>query len=156
MKFSAFIVTEAIRTDLKADTPRSAVDEMVGALIEAGAVAEDQRRRLVDAVMRREKKGTTGFGNGVAIPHAKHEDVEGVVGTVALSRDGLDFEALDGEPVHLLFLLLSNPEAPEAHLRAMEHIFRSIKNDHLRRFLSQASSRRELVDVLHEADEETG
>ena len=156
MKFSAFIVAEAIRTDLKADTPRSAVDEMVGALIDAGIVADDHRRRLVDAVMRREKKGTTGFGNGVAIPHAKHEGVEGVVGAVALSRDGLDFEALDGESVHLVFLLLSNPEAPEAHLKAMEHIFRSIKNDHLRRFMTQAASRRELVDVLHEADEETG
>jgi len=156
MKFSAFIVTEAIRTDLKADSPRSAVDEMVVALIDARAIPKDHRRRLVDAIMRREKKGTTGFGNGVAIPHAKHDGVDGVVGAVALSRDGLDFEALDGQPVHLVFLLLSSPETPEQHLKAMEHIFRSIKNDHLRRFMSQASSRRELVDVLHEADEETG
>jgi PTS system fructose-specific IIA component/PTS system nitrogen regulatory IIA component len=156
MKFSAFIVAEAICTDLKADTPRTAVDEMVGALIDAGAVEDAQRRRLVDAVIRREKKGTTGFGNGVAIPHAKHDGVDGVVGTVAVSRTGLDFSALDGEPVHLLFLLLSHPEAPEAHLKAMEHIFRSIKNDHLRRFMSQAQSRGELVDVLREADEETG
>jgi PTS system fructose-specific IIA component/PTS system nitrogen regulatory IIA component len=156
MKFSAFIVIEAIRTDLKADTPRSAIDEMVGALIEAGAVAKSHRRRLVDAVMRREKKGTTGFGNGVAIPHAKHEDVDGVVGTVALCRHGVDFQALDGEAVHLFFLLLSNPETPEEHLKAMEHIFRSIKNDPLRRFMMQASSQPELVDVLREADEETG
>jgi mannitol/fructose-specific phosphotransferase system IIA component (Ntr-type) len=156
MKFSAFIVVEAIRTDLKADTPRAAVDEMVGALIDAGAVEDEKRRRLVDAVIRREKKGTTGFGNAVAIPHAKHDGVGGVVGTVAVSRNGLDFASLDGEPVHLVFLLLSNPEAPEAHLKAMEHIFRSIKNDHLRRFMSQAKSRGELVDVLREADEEIG
>lgn len=154
MEFSAFIVTEAISTDLAADTARSAVDEMVGALIQADAVPQNQRRRLVDAVMRREKKGTTGFGNGVAIPHAKHEGVHGVVGTVALSRGGIDFGSLDREPVHLLFLLLSNPEEPEDHLKAMEHIFRSIKNDPLRRFMSQASSREELVDVLREADEE--
>jgi len=156
MKFSAFVVTEAIRTDLKADTARTAVDEMVGDLIAAGAVAKSQRRRLVDAVLRREKKGTTGFGNGVAIPHAKHDGVSGVVGTVALSERGIDFEALDGQPVRLIFLLLSNPEAPEEHLKAMEHIFRSIKNDHLRRFMSEASSRGELVDVLREADEESG
>ncbi|MFO8015079.1 MAG: PTS sugar transporter subunit IIA [Phycisphaerae bacterium] len=156
MKFSAFIVTESIRADLKADTPRSAVNEMVGALIEAGAVATSTRRRLVDAVMRREKKGTTGFGNGVAIPHAKHEDVDGVVGTVAVCRRGLDFEALDGEAVHLFFLLLSNPATPEEHLKAMEHIFRSIKNDALRRFMMRASSEGELVDLLREADEELG
>jgi len=156
MKFSVFIVTEAILTDLKADTARSAVDEMTAALIAAGAVAKSHRRRLVDAVMRREKKGTTGFGNGVAIPHAKHEGVDGVVGTVGLSQGGIDFAALDGKPVHLMFLLLSSPEAPEEHLKAMEHIFRSIKNDHLRRFMSEASSRGELVDVLREADEESG
>jgi len=156
MRFSAFIVTEAIRTNLEADSARSAVDEMVGLLIAAGAVPEHQRRRLVDAVVRREKKGTTGFGNGVAIPHAKHEGVEGVVGTVALSAEGIDFEALDGQPVHLIFLLLSNPNVPEDHLKAMEHIFRSIKNDRLRRFMSEASSQSELVDLLREADEESG
>jgi len=156
MKFSAFIVTEAIRTDLEADTARAAIDEMVGALIAAGAVPRSHRRRLLEAVLRREKKGTTGFGNGVAIPHAKHEGVSGVVGTVALCRRGIDFDALDGEPVHLIFLLLSNPEVPEDHLKAMEHIFRSIKNDRLRRFMSEASSGGELVDLLREADEESG
>ncbi len=156
MNYSAFIVTSAIATDLEADTARGAIAEMVDDLIEAEAVPKAHRRRLVDAVMRREKKGTTGFGNGVAIPHAKHEAIRGVVGTVALSRRGIDFGALDREPVHLFFLLLSNPDAPEDHLKAMEHIFRSIKNDHLRRFMSQASSRDELVALLREADEELG
>jgi len=156
MKYSAFIVTAAISLDLKADTARGAVAEMVGDLIKAKAVPKAHHRRLVDAIMRREKKGTTGFGNGVAIPHAKHEAIGGVVGTVALSRRGIDFAALDREPVHLFFLLLSNPDEPENHLKAMEHIFRSIKNDNLRRFMSQASSRDELVDLLREADEEMG
>jgi PTS system fructose-specific IIA component/PTS system nitrogen regulatory IIA component len=156
MKFSAFVVTEAVITDLKADTARGAVDEMVASLIEAGAVPKSHRRRLVDAVMRREKKGTTGFGNAVAIPHAKHEGVRGVVAAVAVSRQGLHFEALDRQPVHLLFLLLSHPEEPEHHLKAMEHIFRSIKNDPLRRFMIRASSPEELVDLLHEADEDLG
>jgi mannitol/fructose-specific phosphotransferase system IIA component (Ntr-type) len=148
-----FIRTEAILPDLKATTARGAVEEMVAALVKAKAVAADQHRKVVEAILRREKKGTTGFGNGVAIPHAKHAGVKGVVGIVALSRAGIEFAALDSQPVHLFFLLLSNPDQPEEHLKAMEHIFRSIKNDPLRRFMCQSSSQEELVDLWREADE---
>lgn len=154
MRLVNFVCTEAILADLKARTARAAVDEMVGALVEAKAVAKADRRRLVDAVVRREKKGTTGFGNGVAIPHAKNEAVRSIVGTVARSAAGVEFAALDSRPVHLFFLLLSNPDSPEEHLKAMEHIFRSVKNDNLRRFMCQATTREELIDLLREADEE--
>lgn len=153
MHLMDFIRTEAILPDLKATTARSAVEEMVAALVKAKAVAADQHRKVVEAILRREKKGTTGFGNGVAIPHAKHAGVKGVVGIVALSRAGIEFAALDSQPVHLFFLLLSNPDQPEEHLKAMEHIFRSIKNDPLRRFMCQSSNQEELVELLREADE---
>jgi mannitol/fructose-specific phosphotransferase system IIA component (Ntr-type) len=156
MRLMDFIRTDAILPDLKADTARGAIDEMVGALVKAKAVPAGDRRKVVDAILRREKKGTTGFGNGVAIPHAKQEGVGGVVGTVARSVAGVEFAALDGQPVHLFFLLLSNPDLPEDHLKAMEHIFRSIKNDNLRRFMCKAATREELVDLLREADEELG
>ena len=154
MKLMDFIVKGAILADMKADTTRSAIDEMVGALVKSKAVPEEQRKKVVDAILKREKKGTTGFGNGIAIPHAKHEGVDGVVGMLARSGAGIDFAALDGQPVHLFFLLLSNPDKPEDHLKAMEHIFRSIKNDNLRRFMCQAASREELLELLREADEE--
>jgi mannitol/fructose-specific phosphotransferase system IIA component (Ntr-type) len=156
MKLMSFIATSAVIADLKADSGRAAIDEMVGALVKAKTLSADDRRKLVDAIQRREKKGTTGFGNGVAIPHAKHDAVDGVVGLVARSAVGIDFAALDGQPVHLFFLLVSNPNEPEKHLKAMEHIFRSIKNDNLRRFMCQATTREELVDLLREADEELG
>jgi mannitol/fructose-specific phosphotransferase system IIA component (Ntr-type) len=154
MKLMDFIVKGAILADMKADTTRGAIDEMVGALVKSKAVPEEQRKKVVDAILKREKKGTTGFGNGVAIPHAKHEGVDGVVGMLARSGAGIDFAALDGQPVHLFFLLLSNPDKPEDHLKAMEHIFRSIKNDNLRRFMCQAASREELLELLREADDE--
>ena len=156
MKLMEFIATSAVLANLKATTARSAINEMVGALITINAVSKKDRRKMVDAILRREKKGTTGFGNGVAIPHAKHEGITGVVGLVARSAAGIHFAALDRRPVHLFFLLLSNPDQPEQHLKAMEHIFRSVKNDHLRRFMCQASTREELVGLLREADEELG
>ena len=154
MRLMQFIRTEAIVPDIQATSAREIVDEMVGALVKAKTVAAADRRKVVDAILRREKKGTTGFGNGVAIPHAKHEGVSGVVGAIGRSAAGVEFAALDGQPVHLFFLLLSNPEKPEEHLKAMEHIFRSIKNDNLRRFMCQAATREELVELLREADEE--
>lgn len=156
MKLMEFIVPDAVLPNLAAQAARDAIDEMVGHLVAIRAVAKKDHTRVVEAVLRREKKGTTGFGNGVAIPHAKHEGIKGVVGLVARSAAGIDFAALDREPVRLFFLLLSNPDQPEQHLKAMEHIFRSIKNDHLRRFMCQASTREELVDLLREADEEMG
>jgi mannitol/fructose-specific phosphotransferase system IIA component (Ntr-type) len=156
MRLMDFIRPEAILPDLKADTARGIVDEMVAALVKTKALPAAERRRAVDAIMRREKKGTTGFGNAVAIPHAKQEGVGGIVGAVGRSANGIDFGALDGQPVHLFFLLLSNVERPEEHLKAMEHIFRSVKNDNLRRFMCQAATREELLDLLREADDELG
>ena len=156
MRLMRFIRADGVISDLKADSARAAVDKMVGALVKTKDVSPGDRRKVVDSIMRRERKGTTGFGNGVAIPHAKHEGVDGVVGVVARSAAGVDFAALDGQPVHLFFLLLSHPDKPEDHLKAMEHIFRSIKNDNLRRFMCQAATREELVDLLREADEELG
>jgi len=156
MRLMDFIRPDAVLPDLKAATPRDTIDEMVGALVKAKAIPASERRKVVDALLRREKKGTTGFGNSVAIPHSKQEGVSGIVGAVGRSAAGIDFAALDGQPVHLFFLLLSNSEKPEEHLKAMEHIFRSIKNDNLRRFMCQAGTREELLDLLHEADEELG
>jgi mannitol/fructose-specific phosphotransferase system IIA component (Ntr-type) len=149
-----FIHPDAILPNLEAATARGAVDEMVAALVKAKAIPASERRRAVDAIMRREKKGTTGFGNGVAIPHAKQDGIGGIVGAVGRSAAGIDFGALDGQPVHLFFLLLSGADRPEEHLKAMEHIFRSIKNDNLRRFMCQAATRGELLDLLREADQE--
>jgi mannitol/fructose-specific phosphotransferase system IIA component (Ntr-type) len=151
-----FICPDTVLPDLKAATARDVVEEMVGALVKTREIPVSDRRKVVDAILRREKKGTTGFGNSVAIPHSKQDGVDGIVGAVGRSAAGIDFAALDGQPVHLFFLLLSNPEKPEEHLKAMEHIFRSIKNDNLRRFMCQATTREELLDLLREADEDLG
>ena len=156
MHLLSFICVDAILPNLKAETARGAVEELMDALVEAKAVAKAHQRALLDTVMRRERKGTTGFGNGVAIPHAKHESVRGVVAAVGRSTGGVEFSALDSRPVHLLFLLLSNPDSPEEHLKAMERVFRSMKNDNFRRFMTRAGGREEIVDLLKEADEELG
>jgi len=84
----------------------------------------------------------------------KHEAVAELVGSVARSQAGVDFSALDRQPVHLFFLLVSPPDKPAEHLKAMENIFRSAQKEHWRRFLKQAESADAIWELMVEADEE--
>jgi len=102
--------------------------------------------------MSREELGSTGIGRGVAVPHTKHGSVEELVGTVGVSRHGVDFESLDGEKVYVLFLLVSPLDRPGDHLRALENISRQLRDDRFCRFLKQAKTAEEIRQLLEEAD----
>ena len=102
--------------------------------------------------MKREELGSTGIGKGIAVPHTKHPSVSKLVGTVGVSADGIDFNSLDGEKVHLLFLLISPPDLPVEHLRALENISRQLRDDMFCKFLKNAKSVEEIQTVLREAD----
>lgn len=154
MKFQEFVCREALISDLTATSGRDVLEEMVDAMIEAGKLDAGQKKGIITTLLAREKKASTGFGNGVAIPHAKHAGVKELVGSIARSSSGVDFAALDREPVHVFFLLVSPPDKPAEHLKAMENIFRSAQKEHWRRFLKQTESADGLWELLVEADEE--
>src|SRR5260221_3973175 len=123
-----FIVREATIPELAAATKEDALREMVAALIKAGAVRADAQDAVVAALLKREQLGSTGIGNGVAVPHAKHEAADRVVGNVGWSSRGLDFAAIDRQPVHLVILVLFPPDHGGAYLRALEEISRELRN----------------------------
>jgi PTS system fructose-specific IIA component/PTS system nitrogen regulatory IIA component len=152
MKFADFVSAEAIRSDLHASTKEGVVREMTSALLEAGKVTAGELDSIVKAIMKREELGSTGIGRGVAVPHTKHPSVDRLVGTVAVSRQGVDFESLDGEKVQLFFLLVSPPDRPGDHLRALENISRQLRDDMFCRFLKQAKTREDIQHLLEEAD----
>lgn len=152
MKLSDFVVREAIVADLKADTKVDVVREMVANLRDVGHVAEGEYESVVKAILKREELGSTGIGNGIAVPHTKHPSVDRLVGTVALSKKGVEFASLDGEPAFILFLVISPPDRPGDHLRALENISRQLRNDNFSRFLRQASTADEIKELLDEAD----
>ena len=104
------------------------------------------------AIIKREELGSTGIGRGVAVPHTKHPSVERLVGTVGISHDGVDFDSLDGEKVQLLFLLISPPDRPGDHLRALENISRQLRDDMFCKFLKQSKSCADISQLLEEAD----
>jgi mannitol/fructose-specific phosphotransferase system IIA component (Ntr-type) len=153
MKLLDFVVREAIVVDLQALGKEEAIREMVGSLHRAGRLADNDTESVIRAILSREELGSTGIGQGVAVPHTRHPTLQKLIGTVALSRRGVDFAALDGEPVDIFFLLVSPQNQPGDHLRALENISRHLKDERFVNFLRQAQSREGVIDILEEADQ---
>jgi len=152
MKFSDFVATDAIKARVDASTKEGVIREMVDALVKAGSIQAADQEGIVKAIMKREDLGSTGIGRGVAVPHTKHPSVTKLVGTVAVSPRGIDFESLDGEPVQLFFLLVSPPDRPGDHLRALENISRQLRDDGFCRQLKGAHDPAAIRQLLEEAD----
>ena len=152
MKLQEFIVKDAIVADLAAADRDEAVRELVAGLSRAGALPPEAQEEVVAALVKREQNGSTGFGKGVAVPHVKHPKVKKMIGTVGRSGRGIDFSALDSQPVYSVVMLLSPDDQPQQHLQAMEIVFRSLQKDMFRRFLRQADSREKIWELVEEAD----
>jgi mannitol/fructose-specific phosphotransferase system IIA component (Ntr-type) len=154
MKLLDLIQRKSIIAELKATDRNAAVRELVqiladGVLIDAGLVDS-----VVKSIITRERtRGTTGFGKGVAVPHAKIDGLQRVVAAVGRSSCGIDFSSLDGEPVFGIFLIVSPADQPEEHLRAMDLVFRHLQQEKFRKFLRQADDQEKIFDLLKEADE---
>jgi mannitol/fructose-specific phosphotransferase system IIA component (Ntr-type) len=153
MKLKEFIVPGAIVPELKAADRDGVIRELVEGLAAAGAVPTESVDEFVAALIKREQNGSTGFGKGVAVPHVKHAKVTKMAGAVGRSVNGVDFAALDHQPVYSVFLLLSPDDAPQQHLQAMNIVFSNLQKDTFRRFLRQAATRDGILELLDEADQ---
>ncbi len=152
MKFADFICVEAIKSAVQADTKEGVIRELVQGLVDAGALSAEESEGIVKSILKREELGSTGIGRGVAVPHTKHPSIEKLIGTVAISEHGVNFDSLDGEKVHLLFLLVSPPDRPGDHLRALENISRQLCDDTFCKFLKQSKKPEDVWQLLEEAD----
>lgn len=152
MKLRDFIVTDSIVADIQATDRDGAIRELVTSLATAGAIPLDVVDEVVAALIKREQNGSTGFGKGVAVPHTKHPKVKQMSATVGRSTNGIDFAALDHQPVFSIVLLLSPDNQPQQHLQAMNTVFTNLQKDLFRRFLRQSTTRQGITDLLDEAD----
>jgi len=152
MKFADFILSDAVRAEIKAADKQGVIREMVQSILDAGGIKKEDYEGIVKAIIKREELGSTSIGRGIAVPHTKHPSVERLVGCVAVSGDGIDFDSLDCEKVQLFFLLVSPPDCPGDHLRALEHITRQLKDDTFCRFLKQTKTKEDILSLLEEAD----
>src|SRR5438067_12663506 len=122
MRMSDFVVREAIVPELTAATKEGVIRELVESLRNAGYFKGQDPEDIIRAILKREQIASTGIGRGVAIPHAKHNSAERLVGTVALARAGVPFDSVDGEPVDILVMLISPQDRPGDHLPALANI----------------------------------
>lgn len=153
MKLKDFIVPQAIVPQLAATDRDGVLREMATALADAEALPRDAVDDIVAALIKREKNGSTGFGKGIAVPHVKHASVKRMAGSIGRSVAGIDFAALDHQPVFTVVLLLSPENQPQQHLQAMNIVFSNLQKDMFRRFLRQSATREAIVDLLDEADQ---
>ena len=152
MRMSDFVVRDAIVPELTANTKEGVIREMVESLRAAGQFRGADIEDIIRAILKRELLGSTGIGRGVAIPHTKHAGVDKLVGTIAVSPAGVAFDSLDGEPVFVFVLLISPQDRPGDHLRALENVSRSLRDDVFVRSLRSAPSREAVWGLLEDAD----
>jgi PTS system nitrogen regulatory IIA component len=153
MKLGEFVVKEAIVADLAATTKEEAVKEIIASLTRTGNIKQEEAQSVFQAIMKREELGSTGIGNGVAVPHTKHPSVSKMVATVAVSKKKLDFLSIDRGPVDLIFLLVSPPDRPGDHLRALQLISQHLREEMFCRFIRQSATSEAIAEILQEADE---
>jgi mannitol/fructose-specific phosphotransferase system IIA component (Ntr-type) len=152
MRMTDFVVRDAIIPQLAAGSKEGVIREMVESLRGAGQFRGADLEDVIRAILKRELLGSTGIGRGVAIPHTKHNGVERLVGTVAVSSTGVPFESLDGEPVYVFVLLISPQDRPGDHLRALENVSRCLRDDNFVRALRQAKTKEEIWELLCRAE----
>lgn len=153
MRLSDIFVAEAIVPRLVAETRDEAILELVQALADARATPNGRADMILEAVLAREAQTTTGIGKGVALPHAKVKGIRKPTAAIGCSEPGIDFAALDGLPVHSVILLLSSPQDPDAHLQAMEVMFRHIQRSAFRTALRESQTRSAIADLIQQADD---
>lgn len=153
MRMSDFVIREAILPRLTASSKEDVIRQMVEGLRVSGHLKSSETEGIIEAIMKREQLGSTGIGRGVAIPHAKHDSVERLLGTIAIAPEGVDFDSLDNEPVHIFILLMSPKDRPGEHLRALENVTRHLRDDSFCRFLKQATTREAIWDLLTQSEQ---
>jgi len=152
MKMSDFLDPRAVVSDLKATNKKEVLEELCNALITLHPALD--RDRMVGILLDRERLGSTGVGEGVAIPHGKMGDLERIIACFGRSTRGVEFEAVDNQPVSLFFLLFAPENSAGVHLKALAKISRLLKRPSVREDLLHASSQQDIYRVLTQDDAE--
>lgn len=145
-KISELLPPAAIKLNLEAADKEEAFEELVDLLMRCGSIHD--REGALQALRDREKLMSTGIGNGVAIPHGKHPSVNRLVAALGISPRGVEFDALDGKPANLVFVLLARPDNPGPHIQALAEIARLIQSPGLVKRLLEAHTPTEVLDII--------
>ena len=154
MRITDFLVPEAVVLDLKSTNKKDVLAELLQPLAKAGKIAD--ARKMVDVLLEREDLGSTGIGGRIAIPHGKAAQVKELAASLGVSKEGIAFDALDGEPVHLFIALVAPEGSAGLHLKALARISSLLKDKNLKKALLTAASREEVLKRIEAEEKEKG
>ena len=152
MKILDILALDSIVPELKGGTKKLVLEELIDAVKKNKPNIDSDR--LMRVLLERERLGSTGIGDGIAIPHGKLKDIDDLVLSFGRSIEGIDFESMDGKPVHLFFLLVAPEACAGIHLRALAKIARLLKNGTVRKKLAKVEHRQDIFSIIQQEDED--
>ncbi len=151
MKITEFLDKKGIKIGLAATEKEDALEELVDILAAVKEIGD--KKSIVRALVERESLGSTGIGQGIAIPHGKSDRVDGIVAILGISRKGVNFEALDGEPVYIFFLLVAPKETAGPHLKALAQISRLLRDAYFCELLKRCTTPDEVFELIRREED---
>ena len=152
MKIAEFLNKEALSNDLKSSSKSELMQEMVELLIESGSIEKKYKNKIIEVLMAREALGSTAIGQGIAIPHGKTDSTDQLVAALGISKKGIKFDSLDGEPAHIFFLLLAPLDSAGPHLKALARVSRLLKDKFFRDSLKNTKTIKEMFELISRED----
>ncbi|TFH03877.1 MAG: PTS sugar transporter subunit IIA [Spirochaetales bacterium] len=139
---------EVIKVPLVSVAKTDVIAELLDVLVAAGKITN--RERALDALLQRESQGSTGLESGIAVPHAKSDAVQTLTVAIGTAPGGIEFEAMDGKPSHLFFLMLAPPDQSGPHIEALAEIARLARSPAFLKALANAESAKDIMELLNE------
>ena len=150
MKVTEFLDVKGIKLDLQASEKQDILKELVDVLADVKDIGD--KKLILKALLERESLGSTGIGQGIAIPHGKTDKVKELISVLAISKKGVNFEALDGEPVYIFFLLVAPKDAAGPHLKALAQISRMLRDTYFCDLLRRCETTEQVYDLIRKEE----
>ncbi len=148
MSLLELVDERAISTHLESLEKEDVIKELIELLIKSGKIKEENKGKAIEDVLAREKKGSTGLEKGVAVPHAKTEAVSELSMAIGISKEGVDFNSIDGEYSYIFFMLLAPPGSSGPHVEALSQIARFMTPAGVREKLKNANTPEDVIKVI--------
>ncbi|MDY6843213.1 MAG: PTS sugar transporter subunit IIA [Thermodesulfobacteriota bacterium] len=152
MKLAEVLSCNSIVSDITSQDKNGALVELVKCIADQNR--EINENELLKVLLEREKLGSTGIGDGIAIPHGKLKTIKRLMASFGRSKEGVNFDSMDGKPAHLFFLLIAPENSVGMHLKILARISKLLKDDSLRKRLMEVTTEEEIYTIVSEKDEQ--
>jgi len=154
MLITDLLNTDSIILDLESTTKEGVLEELVTAMVKVKPIKD--KDAILQSLIDRENLGSTGIGQGIAIPHGKTDKVDDLIAFLGVSRKGVNFDALDGEPVYIFFLLIAPKESAGPHLKALARISRLLRDDYVCQAITKAKDAASVYELIAREEQKKG